>query len=155
MTNIADVTLLRLSPIGIPPYSARGISQTLEPIDAAASMRRTVNGTLVDISASQFRLYKSSISCTDQDHPALDGIWPGQILTVDCICELSYADTTDGSPSRPLADTSAERTDEGYVFFRPQLTMMVTGYKVDNDEWGHDIGWTLDLEEVAPENVTA
>ena len=35
-------------PGDVPPYSARGITQTLEPIDAA-QIARDVNGTLVDL----------------------------------------------------------------------------------------------------------
>lgn len=150
-----DSTLLRLSPIGVPPYSARGISQTLQPIEAAASMRRTVNGTLVDLSAEQFRLYRSTITCTDQQHPALSGVWPGMVLTVDCVAELSYLDDTDAEASRPLADTAAERTENGFVFFRPKLVMMVVDYRTDFDEWGVECNWALELEELAPAEVTA
>jgi len=38
----------------VPPYSARGLTQTLTPIAAAANMRRTINGELLDLSAGQF-----------------------------------------------------------------------------------------------------
>ena len=103
---LTDITLLRLSPIGIPPYSARGVSQTLQQISGAGQMRRTVNGTLVDLSATQFRKYQSTITCRDMDHPALSGVWPGRVLTVDCICELAYEDAT---------DAAAERTDAGVI----------------------------------------
>jgi hypothetical protein len=73
---MTDDTLLVLSGIGVPDYSARGLRHTLEPIEASASLRRTVNGALVDLSFAQFRKYKSTISCQDQEPPAVDGVWP-------------------------------------------------------------------------------
>jgi hypothetical protein len=63
---MSDDTLLVLTGIGIPDYSARGLTQTLEPIEAALSQRRTVNGGLKDLSFAQFRKYKSSISCASR-----------------------------------------------------------------------------------------
>jgi hypothetical protein len=56
-------TLLVLDGQGLPPYAARGITQTLDPINQAANLRRTVNGDLKDISFSSFRKYKSTLSC--------------------------------------------------------------------------------------------
>ncbi|RWN35785.1 MAG: hypothetical protein E5Y67_03580 [Mesorhizobium sp.] len=146
---MTELTLLRLDPIGVPPYSARGITQSLDPIGTAAQLARTVNGTLINLSDTAFQKYKSNISCTDQQQPALDGVWPGDILTVDCVIELSYL--TGGSPSRPLADSTSEpatRTEGAFTFYRPRLTMMVVTYSKTFDEWGAVSGWSLDLEEV-------
>lgn len=144
--SLTDITLLRMSPIEIPPYSARGIRQTLTPIGSAGQLRRTVNGTLVDLSATQMRKYASTITCTDMDSPALDGVWPGLQVTVDCIVELAYK-TAGGSASRSVVSGST-RTDGGLTFYRPKLTMLVVSYRIDYDEWGAATGWTLDLEEV-------
>lgn len=143
-------TLLRLDPVILPPYAARGITQSLEPIGAAASLRRTVNGVLVDLSFSGFRKYSSTITCTDQQHPALDGVWPGMEVIVDCVAELSYL-TAGGSAARPLADTTddpATRTEGAFTFYRPRLTMLIIGYRVNTDEYGAEVGWTMELEEV-------
>lgn len=137
-------TLLVLSGIGVPPYSARGLVQTLVPIAAAASMRRTVNGTLSDLSSPQFRKYSSVISCADQQPPAFEGVWPGLVVTVDCIAELAYLTMTD-LPDRPVV---ASREESGFTFYRPRLTMMVTGFQISRDEYGFVTSWTLGLEEV-------
>ncbi|RWC29850.1 MAG: hypothetical protein EOS70_23465 [Mesorhizobium sp.] len=147
---MTELTLLRLDPIGVPPYSARGITQTLEPADGAAQLARTVNGEMIDLSDNAFRKYKSNISCSDFQQPALAGIWPGQILTVDCVVELSYL-TSGGSPEREVAGTTADpatRTEGSFTFYRPRLTMMVTGYRTSFAEWDADVAWSLDLEEV-------
>lgn len=133
---------LVITGIGLPPASIRGVKQTLAPIGSASKMARTVNGALVDISASQFRKYSSSISCSDQQPPELTGVWPGALVTVDCIVELVA--TAAEVLERAAVET---RTEDGFVFYRPRLTMRVISYNLDKDEWGAVVGWSLELEE--------
>jgi hypothetical protein len=142
---LANETLLVISGPGVSPYSARGLSQTLTPIQAAQNTRRTVNGSLIDISAAQFRKFRSTISCTDQNTPALDGIWPGEQVTVDCVATLSYK-TVGGSPSRPVVPGSSY-VEGAFTIYRPRLTMIVMNFAVQEDEYGAAISWSLDLEE--------
>jgi hypothetical protein len=142
---MSDDTLLVLSGIGVPDYSARGLTQTLEPIEAAAQLRRSINGDLLDLSYGPFRKYKSTISCQDQEPPAVDGVWPGRVITVDCVAEFSYP--AGGSPARPVVSGSA-RTEGAFVFYRPQLRMLVTGFSMSRDEYGAAVSWQLQLEEV-------
>lgn len=141
---MTDETLLSLSGIGVPPYSGRGLTQTLEPIDQAANLQRTINGFLLDLSTAQFRKYKSTISGADQRPPSCDGVWPGQEVVVDCIAELAY----------PYAETAqrdevsgSSYEEAGFVFYRPQLTMIVTGFQSSQDEWGATVSWSMTLEE--------
>lgn len=143
---MAAGTLLEISGPGIADYSCRGATQTLDPIDASSVMARTVNGALIDLSPAQMRKYKSSISCKDTESPALDGIWPGMVLTVDCVAELGYK-TTGGSPGRTVVPGSA-RTAGAWSYFRPRLDMRVIQYSVSRDEYGAMTDWSLDLEEV-------
>jgi hypothetical protein len=75
-----DPTELRLVGMGVPPYSARGLSQSLEPIDAAMHLERTINGELLDLSYEPMQKYKSTISGSDQLPPAVDGVWPGKLV---------------------------------------------------------------------------
>jgi hypothetical protein len=148
-----EMTLLALTGIGIPPFSARGITQTLEPIDAAVVQRRTINGVLVDLGQSEFRKYLSSLSCADMTSPAFNEVVIGTILTVDCIPELSVAGTLPTPHSswtgnaRPIVPGSLRERD-GFIFYRPRLTMMVVGHSVEKDEFGAVVTWSLDLEEV-------
>jgi hypothetical protein len=67
-------------------------------------------------------------------------------VTVDCVAELSYK-TAVGSPDRPVV-TDSSRTDGDWTFYRPQLTMRVTSYSTQTDEYGAAVGWQLDLEEI-------
>jgi hypothetical protein len=137
-------TLLSLIGIGVPPYSVRGLSQTLEPIEQAMSLQRTVNGELIDLSRAEFRKYKSTISGTDQRPPSCDGLWPGRQIVVDCIEELAYADG--GTPQRPVVEGSS-LSESGFTYYRPRLTMVVTGFQLSRDEYGAKVGWSMTLEE--------
>jgi hypothetical protein len=139
-------TLLEISGPGIPTYASRGLTQTLDPIDAASNLMRTVNGDLVDFSPAQMRKYKSTISCTDIDGPALDGVWPGMVLTVNCVPELGFL-TIAGSPTRPVVPDSSRLVGD-YTFYRPQIMFLVVGYTVSTDEYGAAVAWQLDLQEV-------
>src|SRR5215831_1948082 len=85
-----EFTLLKLFGMGVPPYSARGLSQTLKPIEQAGNVVRAIDGSLLDLSYAPFRKYKSEITCSDQTAPAISGIWPGQLLTVYCVAELAF-----------------------------------------------------------------
>lgn len=137
---------LVISGLNLPPSSIRGATQTLEPIGSSELTRRTVNGTLIDISDSIFRKYKSTISCTDQAPPAFNNIWPGTQLTVKCIAELCYK-TTGGSASKSVVSGSS-RTDGDYTFYRPELTMMLLSFNYDTDEYGASVNWSMELEEI-------
>ncbi len=134
---------LVITGIGLPAASIRGVTQTLRPIDAAGQTMRTVNGALVDLSVATFRKYASTITCRDQVPPALSGVWPGALVTVECVAELVY-ETATGSPERTVV---ASRVDGDFTFYRPLLGMRVLGYSIDHDEWGAAVGWSMELEE--------
>jgi len=141
-----QTTLLVISAMGVPPYSARGLDQTLEPIQQAKQVRRTINGASVDLSVSQFRKYASTISCTDQRAPAIDGFWPGQTVTVSCVAELSYL-TEGGSAQRPIVSGSSY-VEGAFTFYRPQLTMKILSLQTKMNEYSAAVGWQMQLEEI-------
>jgi|SRR6185369_18067211 len=138
-------TLLVLDGMGIPLYSARGLTQTLTIIDEAISQDRTVNGVLIDTSYSQFRKYSSVVTCKDLRAPRMDGVWPGQSLTVSCVCELCYP--IGNTPSRPVV-LGSERIESGYIFYRPVLQMMLGKASQSKAEWAADIQWQVPLVEI-------
>jgi hypothetical protein len=139
-------TLLIMSSIGVPLYSARGLSQTLSPVsEAKPTPRRTINGELRFLGISAMRKYASEITCTDQNAPALSGIWPGMTVVVDCITELAYA-TVGGSAERTVV--SSRTTTDGFTYYRPRITFMVTDVSEGMNEYQHDYQWKLSLLEV-------
>jgi hypothetical protein len=138
-------TALVISAIGLSPYSARGLSQTLEPAAIGVQTRRTVNGALVNLAPAQFAKYKSKVTGNDQAPPAIDGVFPGAAVTVDCVAELSFP--TGGVPDRPAVPGSV-RIEGAFTYYRPRLEMLVTGFSAMTGEWDAQVGWTVDLEEI-------
>jgi len=131
------------------PYSARGLQGTLTPIDAARGndkLARTVNGTLVDISAPQMRKYRLDVSGNDQAPPALDGLWVGMVVVVSSLVEMAYLTAT-GFSGR-TAVPGSERTEGDFSYYRPQLTMMIVEHQIARAEWDAAVTWSLALEEV-------
>jgi hypothetical protein len=148
VTDTNSLTLLVMSPIGVPRHSCRGLTQTLTPVsEAKPTPRRTVNGELRWLGLTQMQKYESVISCTDQDAPRLDGIWPGQAVLVNCVCELAYM--AGGSPGRTVVPgTTPRATADGFEYYYPQIAFMVTDYNQSMAEWEHDYQWQLTLREI-------
>lgn len=141
-------TLLQISSFGNMVFQARGLTQTLEPIREAAQYERTINGTLLDISVQQFRKYTSKISVSSEVYPTpVDGIFPGQIVTVACAVSLAYITGSPGFPKRE-AVSGSQWSENGYTFYRPLLTMMIKSIETHFDEWKNVVGWSIELEEV-------
>lgn len=138
-----ESSLLTLSEFGVPLYASRGLSQSLEIIEAATQLRRSVNGDLMDFGYPQFRKYRSSITCSDMRPPS--NIWPGQLVTVECVARLAYR-TSDGAPVRPIVSGSSIVEGET-TFYRPVLTMRVVSLSHTAAEWEANVTWTLELEE--------
>jgi hypothetical protein len=140
------LTDLKLVGIGVQPYSARGLTQQLTAIAQSVQVRRTVNGLLRDISLDQFKKYSSVITGSDQQPPVCDGVWPGRIVQVECLSELS-------APLGELLERPAVAgslyEDGGFQIYRPVLTMMVVApLEMTRDEYNRQVSWTLTLEEV-------
>lgn len=134
---------------GVAPYSARALKGTLSPIDVASGsdkLRRTVNGTLIDVSAPQMRKYKLEVSGEDQAPPALDGLWVGMEVVVDCHVEMAYL-TAGGSAGR-LPVTGSVRFEGGFTYYCPQMSMRIVEMSIERDEWAAHVAWSLGLEEI-------
>lgn len=127
-----ETTLLTLSNsfgFELSPWAARGIKMTLEPISQAGNLQRDINGNMVDLSAPQFRKYKGTISCDDQESPGFaalstdsDGIWPGTRFTMTCLPQLGAAD--------PI-----------------MLDIVVMNWQENVDEYGAANSWQLEWEQ--------
>lgn len=136
-------TILEID-FGIAPASSRGLTETLE-MDYDTQQRRTVNGNLRDLNTEALRKYRVSIEGNDLLPPALAGVWKGQIVTVKCITELCYA--VGGTPERDIV-AGSQRVYAGFVYYRPQLTMMVEDHQQRRAEWPGTVQWSISLREV-------
>jgi hypothetical protein len=130
----------------VPFYSARGCTHTLEPIEESIQVERDVNGEAFDLSWTQFRKYKSEVTCRDVEQPAFDGIWPGTVLVLDCVVELPYRTGTVGSPTRTVVSGSS-RTEGDFTFYRPRLEMIFLGFATNMDEYAADVTWVARFTE--------
>ena len=133
---------------GVNPFSARGLRGTLAPIALAQGddkMARTVNGGLVDISAPQMRKYRVEIAGDDQAPAALNGLWVGMQVTVNCMVELAHRTGT--VASRP-AVAGSTRVEGDYTYYQPSLIMRVVEWQTERQEWAAAVSWSLALEEV-------
>jgi hypothetical protein len=119
-------TLLSIDGIDFSPYSNRGLTMTLEPIAQAVDLRRDCNGLLVDVSLAQFRKYRSTVTCTDQEAPTFTDVWPGKFVTVICIPDMGVSDGVGNTLT---------------------MEMLVVAWDTSRDEWGAELGWRLELEE--------
>jgi hypothetical protein len=134
----------------LPQWSARGLTQTLDPIDdsgVGTTIRRTINGKLIDLTNPIFQLYKTTITCTDIRTPCLDGAWRGQIVRIDCALELGFF-TTGGVAARPIVGNVLPRNEGAWSWYRPSLTMMITSITQGYEEWPALYQWKLEAEEV-------
>jgi hypothetical protein len=131
------------------PYSARALRGTMRPIAQASGdslVARTVNGTLVDISAPQMRKYRLEISGNDMAAPALDGVWVGMAVTVNSNVELAFL-TAGGAPERTPVSGSVSY-DGNFTYYSPQFQMLVVDKQQEREEWGAVVNWSLTLEEI-------
>lgn len=144
-----DIVFPGSSAPGVNPYSARALRGTLRPIAMATGndkLQRTVNGTLVDVSAHQMRKYSLEASGQDMAAPALDGLWVGMAVTVNSHVELAYL-TAGGSPGRSPVPGSVY-VDGDFTYYSPQFQMLVADLQIERQEWAAIVSWSLVLEEI-------
>jgi hypothetical protein len=141
-----DFTLLVISGPGIAPYSARGLVQTYEPIQASQHIEESVNGNLVVLSPKQFRKYRTKISCTDQNTPALSGVWPGDVVDMECVEEMSFLTAQPERQERTAVDGSVRIVGD-YTYYRPILRVMFLGFSISGEEYQRAIAWSMEFTE--------
>ncbi len=166
-------TNLIIGTAGLPPQSARNCKQELSHI-SNGEFKKTINGNLVFLSGNERHRYKSSIVCKDINSPLADSFWIGSQVLIGCIqnlWQLIDPGKTRISLMRPAVsnsiyvvnnigekikfkqkdnDVELYRPYENNVFvcFRPWMTMLVTDFSLEADEWGTNNGWNLQTEEV-------
>ena len=149
MTIVApEWTVLRITGLGVVPYSTRAATQSLEPIgQAGANIYRDVNGVLRSVGGTTaFQKYRSTISGNDMRPIAVNGVWPGKLVTVQCIATLGYLTAT-ALPARSVVPGSSF-IEGDWTFYRPELGMMVLSWSLKEAEYEGAISWSMELEEV-------
>lgn len=141
-----EMTLLIMTPIGVPLYAARGLTQTLTPVEEAKPPpKRTVNGEARFLGSTGMRKYNSIITCTDHNAPPFSGLWPGDDVVVQCVCELSHL-TASGSAERGAVSGSS-RVVGSFTMYRPVIQFMVVDFDQAIQEYVAEYQWRLTLTE--------
>lgn len=163
-------TLLQIEGVGFPAFSARGCQQDLSLIQEPELFKRTINGELLFLGEEGHGKYTSTITCQDKGIPAISHLSRGAVVKVSCIQTLTQplvegkATLTrpsvpgsllcfDGSGKKEAFHVTEElltpeSASEGFIRFRPILTMRILHFRFKTDEWGAKVGWALELEEV-------
>jgi hypothetical protein len=128
----------------IPPFAARGLTQTFGWIDLASQIETTINGKLLDVGGSQFQKFETTISCTDFRPPLLELLTPGLAVEVDCVAELGYPSS--GAATRAVVSGSL-RTEGSFKFYRPQLRCWVMTPANSREEYTTTNNWSIVLRE--------
>lgn len=168
---MTDETNLKLGDLIIPIGAGRGIAQTISLVDNG-TLRRTVNGTLIDLTRDENRKYVSTVSADDQKTPSLAGVWKGMQLVVECVATIRQLvspaaltatlirDYVTGSvfgrdingakitPTSVVGFLATFPSNVVMVEFYPKLTMLVAGVSINTDEYEASQNWTVELEEV-------
>ena len=155
--------------IPLPLGSSRQLSVSVEPIEASAQLRRTINGELRDLSDPAFRRYRVTLSATDQVPPAIGALWPGDLVDVEVPYDLTepviagaatltrdLADNTEfyaydaAGLNVPAACAGRELSAPGaaYVTYRPRLACRVSQRSERAVDRQATSEWSLVLEEV-------
>ena len=158
-------TELIISGVGFPPLSARGCIQTLTPLEAGV-FQRTINGELIYTGKGSHQKYQSTITCQDKTSIAIEGLWRGSKVQVQClqrlwqkgeggevILERPYVPGSIMIHGGEIIHIEGNRVQVSvgqgvFVSYRPLLDMVVTNFSLLTDEWGMVCGWSLHLEEI-------
>ncbi len=161
-------------PSRLPLLSSRGCLQTLQPC-APQKIYRTIDGRLITITTPLHQKYVSTLRCKDSEGIAIEGLWTGAALWVDCIqrlsCPIAEGVTSWTLERDPVEESlflqnpaldPLELTPQGrqvtwpaslsrpgnFISYRPRLLMRLKDFHLETDEWGLTVGWTMTLEEV-------
>jgi hypothetical protein len=138
-------TVLAIDGVPLPAGSARYVNQSLTLIDEAGNFRRTVNMELRNLApGAAAEKYRTSITCDDVNAPMWDGLRKGLIVTVDCVSELYHK--VGELPSKTVV-TGSERTVGSVVYYRPQLSIMITDFGTNDQEIAALRGWFIEGQE--------
>ena len=96
-TLVTFGTILKLDGLGIPPFSAHELSQSIEEDDSQGEFERDINNNLVDLSPPWDRKkLKISVTCQDVNPPAFNGSPRGKAVTLESVAEFAFL-TSEGT----------------------------------------------------------
>jgi len=151
----AEKTLLVISTMGVPLYSARNLTIDITPIEQAKRIRRTVNMEARSSSIPAAQLYDIEIKCpgdVNSAPPAIDGNWPGAVFDIDVPYTVMAYKTATGTPGRTVVSGSSvvdiyAGIAGSFTRYRPRLTCMFVDFSMTAAEYQAGVEWSLKFTE--------
>ena len=171
-------TQLTLNRGGFPPFSARGCTQTLTPIANGELRRTVNGELLFTGSAAHQKyrarlrcLDQASpalegisrgeaveVGCITRLVQELvgDSFTTDVVLARPCVPGSVWATTYDAHQvgihhidgNRLSLERAPSLGEKFYLSYQPILSMRVLSFHIETNEWGTQVGWRLDLEEI-------
>jgi len=121
-------TVLTMTGVGLPPFSARGCLQALAPIQTG-ELRRTINGDLCYTGKTQHHKFSSKIICRDKAPLSFNHLWIGAKVNVGCIQPIIQEFIGDGKTKefsliRPMIEHSLtlENVEDAEVIYKAKAS---------------------------------
>lgn len=156
----------------LPFGSARGCSQKLESI-TDPKLYRTIQGQYISFQQQGYEKYMSVLTCQDEYPAALNGLYTGQAITIECLVDLVTAQGKKGDTItldrgavtqslrlfRPNGQKTALKddllqnqtlvlSDDGHVAYRPILHMIIQKIEQSFSEWENKTTWVIKSVEI-------
>lgn len=143
--------------LGLGWQSCMHLRTEIGPIEDAAKIRRTWNGTPVNLARTDaFRRLRVTLSCDgDLLPPSIAHLWPGERFQLVPAEELSEPTTMPQQRqayegSLYILDEHAQPAESGRRFYRPVFDLVVTEpWRMTSEEnrGAGSVSWTLVAEE--------
>ncbi len=143
--------------VAFPASALEGSTHKLQPWSGARKGQRNVNLKYRPRSRANARIYEYVVTGNGIAPPALGAMWPDTIYTVSCGAEICQAagldlerDAVDGTTRYvDAAEKDVETEDDAdFVFYCPEMSMVLISIEYEQDEQGQVVSWTLTFEEV-------
>lgn len=115
-------TDLVITGVALPDCATRGMVEEIGLIDQSRQLKRTLNGTLIDLSDTNFRKRKWRVSGKDLRAPDFSNVWPGMRVTIVTATEMGGT--------------------------QQSIIGMLSDWSTSFDEWEAEMSWTMDVEEI-------
>lgn len=150
-------TAMICSDIALGWQSCMNLTTEISPIEEAARMRRTWNGTAINLARPAFQLLRVTLTCEgDMVSPALAHMWPGkrfQLIPAEELSEPTWEpqQRTAYPGSMRILDQHFQPASSGRRFYRPVLDLVVWDpWFISGREADKVVSWSLPAQEYAP-----
>lgn len=148
-------TLLVINGLPFSNFATRGVKETVEPLEDSSQFRRTVNKILRYTGVGEpARKFKFSYSGEDLKGLPVNALYIGKPVIFHGITEFGEYGNLPSNPDlwtdniRPMVPGSLRQGIDGFIYYRPIISGLITSFSTNEDEWGAVTSWSLEIEEV-------